>query len=62
MMATRYHAARQNDGRGWMLLRLEKLGSARATVIAVNLSEQDARDRLDEYRRVEEIDRRSHAS
>jgi hypothetical protein len=59
---SRYHAARQNDGRGWMLLRLERLGSARATVIAANLTEQDARARLDEYRRVEEFDRWSRAS
>jgi hypothetical protein len=60
--ASRYHAARQNDGKGWMLLRLDRIGSARATVIATNLTEADARTKLDEYRYVEEIDRRSQAS
>lgn len=53
---SRYHLAKQNDGRGWMILRLVTLGSefpAEATVVACNLQEFDARAKLTELRTAE---------
>lgn len=50
---SRYHAARQNDGRGWMLIRLEAIGSAEARIIDANLTEQLARERLADLRAAE---------
>lgn len=50
---TRYHVARQNDGRGWMLMRLIAFGSSEATVIAANLTETDARRKLADLRATE---------
>lgn len=51
---SRYHIAKQNDGRGWMLCRLNALGSKQAVVVAVNLGESDARCRPAAYRREEQ--------
>lgn len=53
-MSSRYHLAKQNDGHGWMLLRLDALhtgfANARATVVDCNLPEERARQRLAECR------------
>lgn len=48
-----YHVARQNDGRGWMLLELDAIGPAQATIVAVDLTEPDARGRLADLRAAE---------
>lgn len=50
---TRYHVARQNDGRGWMLMRIIAFGSPEATVIAVDMTETDARRKLADLRATE---------
>ncbi len=46
-----YHLFKQNDGRGWGILRLT--GGNQAVVVDANLPEGDARDRLATYRRKE---------
>lgn len=53
---SRYHAARQNNGRGWMLLRLDALGASTATILAVDLTEASAREKLADLRAAEVLD------
>lgn len=52
---SRYHIAKQHDGFGWMILRLDEIGSASATVIDCNLPESTARDRLVGFRNAEAV-------
>lgn len=62
---SRYHIARQNNGRGWMLLRLAALGTgfpATATVVESDLTEGLARDRLTSMRAAETALEDSHAA
>lgn len=51
--ASRYHRFKQDDGRGYGIIRLDAIGSNRATVIDANLSDGDATARLAAYRREE---------
>lgn len=53
---SRYHAARQHDGRGWMLVVLDAIGSSRATVLLVDLPEDAARVILDDLRAAEVLE------
>lgn len=53
---SRYHIAKQNNGRGWMLLRLDATGTgfpAKARVVECDLTEGHARERLVECRAAE---------
>jgi len=57
---SRYHLARQHDGRGWMVLRLDALHTglpSPATVVMRDISEESARERLAEFREAEIVDR-----
>lgn len=49
-MTSAYHLAKQNDGRGWLMLRLADSdnpdGTIEAIVVACNLEEGAARDLL----------------
>lgn len=51
---SRYHSFTQHDGRGHGILRLHAIGSNRATVIDVNLTKDEANERLAAYRREEQ--------
>lgn len=56
---SRYHLAKQNDGLGWMILRLDALGagwSTKATVVECNQPEATARHRLFELRAIEVLE------
>lgn len=56
---SRYHLCEQNDGRGWLLVRLKELGAgwpAEATVVECNLPEAAARLRLLEVRAAEVLE------
>lgn len=48
-----YHLAKQNDGLGWMLFRLDRIGSHEATVICAQMTEESARELLESFRGVE---------
>lgn len=50
---SRYYSFTQHDGRGHGILRLDAIGSNRATVIDVDLTEDEANARLAAYRREE---------
>ena len=57
---SRYHLAKQHDGRGWMVLRLDALHAGfpvPATVVMCDLPEEGARTRLDDLRVAEIIER-----
>lgn len=47
---SRYHLAKQNNGRGWLVLRLDAIGSMSGTVVDCNLTQEDAHALLCELR------------
>lgn len=55
--ASRYHIAKQTDGRGWMIIRLSALhagfANTTATVVECGLTECLARERLVDLRNAE---------
>lgn len=53
MSGSRYHRARQHNGRGYMIIRQDAIGSSEAMVIAVDLSDAEASETLAAYRREE---------
>lgn len=52
---SRYYRFKQNDGRGFGIIRLDAVGSARGTVVDENLSEAQAEATLAAYRREERL-------
>jgi hypothetical protein len=50
---SRYHIARHTDGDGWILFKLDALGSSEATIIGARMTEKHARRRLAWYRSAE---------
>lgn len=50
---SRYHRFKQDDGQGFGIIRLDAIGSNRATVVDANLAESEASERLAAYRREE---------
>jgi hypothetical protein len=55
MTTSRYHRFKQDNGRGFGILKLDAIGSSRATVIDANLPEDEATFRLAAYRREEQL-------
>lgn len=54
LQRSRYHIAMHYDDRGWMLIRLDDVNSpSSAVVLAVDLTEQEARRQLYDLRRGE---------
>lgn len=56
---TRYHRAKQDNGRGWMLIRLDELGagwSTTALVVEVDLTDVASQQRLLELRAAEVLE------
>lgn len=51
---SRYYRFTQHDGRGCGILRLDAIGSNKATVVDANLTEDEAEARLAAYRREEQ--------
>ncbi len=50
---SRYHRVRQHNGRGYTIIRQDAIGSTSATVLDVDLSDDEARVALAAYRREE---------
>lgn len=53
---SRYYSATQTDGQGWLVFRLDAIGSASATVLSCNLTELAARELLAELRTCEVLE------
>ncbi len=52
-MSSRYHRVKQNDGRGDMIILQHEDDPTKATVLHVNLTADDASQRLEAYRSCE---------
>ncbi|HKP06399.1 MAG TPA: hypothetical protein VJU58_04025 [Microbacterium sp.] len=50
LIMSRYHVAEQTDGRGWMVLKLDEIGSNKVTVLLSDLPEDGARTMLADLR------------
>ena len=50
---SRYHRFKQDDGKGFGILRLDAIGGNEATIVDANLTEDAARELLAAYRREE---------
>lgn len=53
---SRYFAVKQDDGRGWLVLRLDEIGGSYGTVVDCNMPEEAAHDLLADLRASEVLD------
>ncbi len=53
MTNSRYHIAKHTDGSGWMLFKLDAIGSHEATILYAGMTERSARVRLTALRDAE---------